>query len=394
MSTSFTSGRVVRVVVAANSNLFGARARNFNSSGRRLLSKGTRKMSIMTISTTTTTTTTTPRLVCHRSYTTSRPTSSSHKHPSLPQPTQLVRSQSTNSPSSNANVFTSPFWSLDHCAHCYPDVTPSGVSSPNRSTGPQHPVDGHEHKHEQGEGLRQGVSSSASSFKDDLKRISEETIRLTKFNPASTGTSTSTSNKAGSGSGSTSTLPRGEQPSHHHHLLSHPHTHTHLHAQNTQPSHVNMSTSAPISAPPTTSTPTPSKPTSKPPAKPGQGILVPASKVHTSIKSELLHTLSLAEFNPDLITDGGQAAEGEVEGRRGRGVKLVGILATGMEDAANYAEVSRLGSFEIIVHVGGQGRGCSISRGMGEGRDADFGSWIFLFSLSLSLCLCRRLRLW
>jgi hypothetical protein len=64
------------------------------------------------------------------------------------------------------------------------------------------------------------------------------------------------------------------------------------------------------------------KPAPKP-RVPGQGILVPASKVHTATKTELLQTLSLPEFN-----------DGE-----GRVPKLVGILATGKEDAENYAEV-------------------------------------------------------
>jgi hypothetical protein len=303
MSTSSNSRRAARAVgIVANTlsaNLFGARARNFN----------TRSMS----TTTTTTFTSTPRLLYHRSYTTSTTTSSPHKHPS--HPTQLTRSQSTNLPSNSnspSNVFTSPFWSLDHCAHCYP----------NDPSDPQHPVDSSNDKNE--------ASLQGSALKEDLKRISEETIRSTKFTSGN-----SHSNKAGSGSGSN--LPRGEPPgSFSSHLLSHPHTHphTHVYGQGPQPSHLNMSTSAststPTPNPSTTTTPSAPKPTTKAIPKPGQGILVPASKVHTTVKSELLQTLSSSEFNPEL----------DIDGRRGRGVKLVGILATGMEDAANYAEVS------------------------------------------------------
>lgn len=72
----------------------------------------------------------------------------------------------------------------------------------------------------------------------------------------------------------------------------------------------------------------------KKPSTPGQGILVPASKVHTAVKGELLNTLALPEF-----TEG-----------TGRVPRLVGILATDKEDAANYAEVSR-----ALGWVGGSG---------------------------------------
>ena len=307
MSTSsFSSRRALANTLSPH--LFGARARNFNN----------RKRTTTTNIMSTTIITTTSRLSYHRSYTTSQPASTSYyKHPS--QPSSLARSQSANlsssssnnSHSSNSNVFTSPFWSLDHCAHCYPN-------------GPPQP----------GANLQE-----ESLLKEDLKRISEETIRSTKFDSTSSGTGTSGSsndNKAGSGVGTN--LSRGElSGSFSSHLLSHPHPHTHPHTHvngqsSQQPSHVNMSTSAstPTTPIPTTALP---KPTPKPTPKPGQGILVPASKVHTTVKSELLHTLSSGEFNPEL----------DVDGRRGRGVKLVGILATGMEDAASYAEVSREG---------------------------------------------------
>ena len=302
MSTSsFSSRRALANTLSPH--LFGARARNFNNRKR------TTTKNIMS-----TTIITTSRLSYHRSYSTTQPASTSYyKHPS--QPSSLARSQSANlsssssnnSNSSNSNVFTSPFWSLDHCAHCYPN-------------GPPQP----------GANLQE-----ESLLKEDLKRISEETIRSTKFDSTSSGTGTSGSsndNKAGSGLGTN--LSRGElSGSFSSHLLSHPHTHTHPHTHvngqsSQQPSHVNMSTSASTSTPTTLPKPTP-----KPTPKPGQGILVPASKVHTTVKSELLHTLSSGEFNPEL----------DVDGRRGRGVKLVGILATGMEDAASYAEVSREG---------------------------------------------------
>lgn len=93
-----------------------------------------------------------------------------------------------------------------------------------------------------------------------------------------------------------------------------------------------MSTSTSTS----TSTPTAaSTPVTKKPPTPGQGILVPASKVHTSVKTELLNTLSQAEFSE------AERSEGEREGQRGRVPKLVGILATDKEDAANYAEFTR-----------------------------------------------------
>lgn len=103
-----------------------------------------------------------------------------------------------------------------------------------------------------------------------------------------------------------------------------------------------------------TSTPAPSAPTKKPPT-PGQGILVPASKVHTSVKTELLNTLSQAEFSENT----------------GRIPKLVGILATDKEDAANYAEVS---TGSGLLAWGSGWAGC---RDVGSGEDArrcEFGS--------------------
>lgn len=63
--------------------------------------------------------------------------------------------------------------------------------------------------------------------------------------------------------------------------------------------------------------------------KDGLGLLVPASKIHTSYKTELLNTLASPEF-----TTGQQ-----VDGRPGREPKLVGILATNKDDAKFYSEV-------------------------------------------------------
>lgn len=97
-------------------------------------------------------------------------------------------------------------------------------------------------------------------------------------------------------------------------------SHSQPNLRNTPPTPTNVS-SATMSS--TASNAAPAKPASQP----GQGILVPASKVHTSIKSELLSTLDSAEFNP---TQGGRVP------------KLVGILATDKEDAESYAEVSLL----------------------------------------------------
>lgn len=65
--------------------------------------------------------------------------------------------------------------------------------------------------------------------------------------------------------------------------------------------------------------------------KDGLGLLVPASKIHTSYKTELLNTLASPEF-----TTGQQ-----VDGRAGREPKLVGILATKKDDAKFYSEFTR-----------------------------------------------------
>ncbi len=66
--------------------------------------------------------------------------------------------------------------------------------------------------------------------------------------------------------------------------------------------------------------------------KEGLGLLVPASKIHTSFKTELLNTLASPEFTT------GQ----KFEGREGREPKLVGILATKKEDAKFYSEVGAM----------------------------------------------------
>jgi methylenetetrahydrofolate dehydrogenase (NAD+) len=64
-------------------------------------------------------------------------------------------------------------------------------------------------------------------------------------------------------------------------------------------------------------------------SKEGHGVLVPASKIHTSFKTELLNTLASPEFTSGQVKDG----------KPGREPKLVGILATKKEDARAYAEV-------------------------------------------------------
>jgi hypothetical protein len=64
-------------------------------------------------------------------------------------------------------------------------------------------------------------------------------------------------------------------------------------------------------------------------SKEGHGVLVPASKIHTSFKTELLNTLASPEFTSGQVKDS----------KPGREPKLVGILATKKEDARAYAEV-------------------------------------------------------
>lgn len=181
-------------------------------------------------------------------------------------------SDSTTTTHTGTQIFKSPFYELRHCEHCYP--------------APE-----------------QEVESSSST------QTQTQTHSQTKGGPGQT-TPVSRS----------SSLNHLHQQHHHHnnhlhlHHLSHvqPHSHSHSH---------NMSTSTSTSA----STPTAASTlVAKKPSTPGQGILVPASKVHTSVKTELLNTLSQAEFSENT----------------GRVPKLVGILATDKEDAANYAEVS------------------------------------------------------
>lgn len=188
----------------------------------------------------------------------------------------------SDSTTTTTQVFKSPFYELRHCEHCYP--------------APE-----------------QEVESSSS-----------------------TQTQTQTHSQTKGGPGQTTTVSRSSSLNHlvqqHHHHNNHLHLHHLSHVQPHSHSHsYNMSTSTSTS----TSTPTAaSTPVTKKPPTPGQGILVPASKVHTSVKTELLNTLSQAEFSE------AERSEGEREGQRGRVPKLVGILATDKEDAANYAEVS------------------------------------------------------
>jgi hypothetical protein len=207
------------------------------------------------------------------------------------------------------NVFTTPFWELNHCSHCYPE---SGLG-PRLSS--RNPTD-------------TSTSTATLTELDQANLSSTQTV----FEP-----SRARAESPFSGNGTPLRSPLIT-------TINFP-TGSLLHSHQTIGHHANMSTSTNTPAPTTTAT----TPKPKPTPRPGQGILVPASKVHTTIKSELLSTLSQAEFDPDGVRSAGSnrdpdfpvtQAGKEAGERKGRGVKLVGILATGMEDAANYAEVS------------------------------------------------------
>ena len=189
-------------------------------------------------------------------------------------------------------TFQSPFYQLTHCDHCYP-----------------------------------GTSTEAQPQALALGKKTTTRVRSSSTNTLET---TTTSN------------------------LVHAHVHQQQHQQHHPHSH-NMSTTSSAPAPALASTPstTPTTTTKKPPT-PGQGILVPASKVHTAVKTELLNTLSQPEFTEGDSNSGSNSASGAEGKGKGRVPKLVGILATDKEDAASYAEVSRIfpGSVGSRVKVG------------------------------------------